>query len=99
MIEGAHYLSSSDQDDVRALARRILTEHRYNPADPEEPALAMVEQAIALGRRVELELGWRTCRVCGCDDKHACVDAEDQPCGWASPNLCTACAPFVEGGA
>ena len=29
-----------------------------------------------------------TCRVCGCWDYDACVDADRGPCGWAAPNLC-----------
>ena len=32
------------------------------------------------------------CRVCGCWDCDACVDDDDEPCGWAEDDLCTACA-------
>ncbi len=98
MIEGALFLTEAELDDVGALARRILTEEGYDPSSDEEPALRMVERAIAWGRRLELyKPGQRTCRICGCTEHNACVDVEDQPCGWAGPNVCTACAPFVEG--
>ena len=32
----------------------------------------------------------RTCRVCGCDDEHACATIEG-PCTWVEPDLCSAC--------
>jgi len=32
------------------------------------------------------------CRICGCSEWDACVDDEDQPCGWAAEDLCTRCA-------
>ncbi len=32
---------------------------------------------------------WK-CRVCGCDDEHACQTPEG-PCHWVEPNLCSAC--------
>lgn len=32
-----------------------------------------------------------TCRGCGCDDNHACID-RGVPCHWAAPGLCSACA-------
>lgn len=35
------------------------------------------------------------CRVCGCDDDHACVDARGRTCGWAEEELCTFCAAWV----
>ena len=42
-----------------------------------------------------------TCRGCGCDDDHACVQADGTPCGWAlldietPTGVCTACAISV----
>lgn len=35
---------------------------------------------------------YRVCRVCGCDDLHACV-GEDGPCHWPDPkdDICSAC--------
>lgn len=33
----------------------------------------------------------RKCRVCGCDDLHACVTKEG-PCHWVGPDLCSGCA-------
>jgi hypothetical protein len=33
----------------------------------------------------------RRCRVCGCDDLHACV-TDAGPCWWAAEDLCSACA-------
>lgn len=38
----------------------------------------------------------RSCRLCGCTENRACVDPRDgQPCAWAGPDLCTACAPIA----
>lgn len=33
-----------------------------------------------------------TCRVCGCDDEHACVSLYGPPCSWVAPGLCSQCA-------
>ena len=34
------------------------------------------------------------CRVCGCtdDDCRQCIEKTGQPCSWAEPDLCSACA-------
>lgn len=34
------------------------------------------------------------CRLCGCDETHACADGHGRPCGWhdASRTLCSECA-------
>jgi|GEM_PF-4873137 len=37
------------------------------------------------------------CRVCGCDDLHACVDADGNPCYWVEDDLCSACAEAGRG--
>lgn len=41
------------------------------------------------------------CRVCGCTDQRACVRMRgtDLPevCGWAEPDLCTACIEGASG--
>lgn len=35
----------------------------------------------------------RRCRVCGCTDDRACIDAATgEACHWAEPGLCSACA-------
>jgi hypothetical protein len=34
----------------------------------------------------------RTCRICGCDDLHACEDAIGGPCFWVTRDLCSECA-------
>ena len=35
----------------------------------------------------------RRCRVCGCDDCHACYDLLlSGACGWSEEDLCTVCA-------
>jgi hypothetical protein len=36
----------------------------------------------------------RACRVCGCTQYRACPGS----CSWVSVDLCSSCAPFVEGG-
>jgi ParB/RepB/Spo0J family partition protein len=33
-----------------------------------------------------------TCRVCGCDEAHACTDDNGDACSWSEPDLCSACA-------
>ena len=33
-----------------------------------------------------------SCEACGCSESRACVDEWGEPCGWAAPGLCTACA-------
>jgi hypothetical protein len=35
----------------------------------------------------------RVCRVCGCSERYACVEADGMGCSWAEPDLCTVCAP------
>lgn len=49
----------------------------FEPATPEEAKALMVTTAGNI----------RKCRVCGCDDFHACPDG----CYWAEPDLCSAC--------
>ncbi len=34
----------------------------------------------------------RACRVCGCTELSACVDADGTPCCWMDDDLCSACA-------
>ena len=31
------------------------------------------------------------CLICGCTEWDACVDEDQQPCGWTSPRYCSAC--------
>jgi hypothetical protein len=33
-----------------------------------------------------------TCRVCGCDDEHACISFFG-PCHWVEADLCSECQP------
>ncbi len=37
----------------------------------------------------------QTCAVCGCTDLDCsqCIEAQGHPCHWATPNLCSRCAP------
>lgn len=42
------------------------------------------------------ELNRTMCRVCGCTDEEACIDANGQPCRWVEPNLCSHCAIEVK---
>ena len=37
------------------------------------------------------EIESRVCRECGCTDAVACRDVLDQPCWWASRDLCSEC--------
>ena len=34
----------------------------------------------------------RLCCACGCHEHDACIDGHGAPCGWSSPDLCSACA-------
>lgn len=33
----------------------------------------------------------RVCRVCGCDDLHACRRADGSSCWWVEEDLCSEC--------
>lgn len=35
------------------------------------------------------------CRVCGCDDNHACVTSKG-PCRWVESDLCSACSDLLK---
>jgi len=35
------------------------------------------------------------CRICGCDDNHACVTKEG-PCHWVKKDLCSACSDLLK---
>lgn len=50
----------------------------FEPATPEE-ALALMSTTVG---------NIKKCRVCGCDDFHACPGG----CSWVEPGLCSACA-------
>ena len=39
----------------------------------------------------------QTCRVCGCTDFDACIEADGFPCCWVEDELCSACAFFAQG--
>jgi hypothetical protein len=40
----------------------------------------------------------RVCRVCGCDDRHACMLSNGEPCAWVTDDLCSACAVMTDAG-
>lgn len=42
------------------------------------------------------EMGGPVCRVCGCDESHACV-TNGVPCHWVEEDLCSACAGLNKG--
>lgn len=62
--------------------------------------LAFIDQLIATAWKFGAEamhgafLERRICRLCGCHQEKACVDADGEPCGWAARDLCTACVPL-----
>jgi len=41
------------------------------------------------------ELDVRECRLCGCTDEDACVDAAGVPCSWTEDDLCSVCAALL----
>ena len=40
----------------------------------------------------------RSCRVCGCTDDYACLEADGWPCCWVERDLCSSCAYRPENG-
>lgn len=63
-------------------------------------------QAFMLGASKMADIGRvATCRGCGCDDNHACINAETkQPCHWltvdrlAGTGICSECAALLHNG-
>lgn len=57
----------------------------------------MTKHATMIGRNAFVT----TCRGCGCDDAHACIDDRGRPCRWvlldidAPSGVCSACADAV----
>ncbi|MBF6606938.1 MAG: hypothetical protein IVW53_15330 [Chloroflexi bacterium] len=54
---------------------------RFVPAAPIDS-----ERLYAATRRTPK----RCCRLCGCDDDHACQLADGRPCSWIAWDLCSA---------
>jgi hypothetical protein len=89
-----------------ALARRLLAETGVADgalALPRPEVLLALVQASRLGAQRQRAASLsgegsrlRFCLVCGCTDTRACVVA-GVPCHWARPEICSACAPYVEG--
>lgn len=92
----------SEAADDRAVTWRHILAEEVAEAFAEEDSGRLVEELVqvaavavawieAIGRRRAA----RACRVCGCTEDAACVDA-DGPCGWTDLDLCTGCAkdPF-----
>jgi hypothetical protein len=40
----------------------------------------------------------RTCKLCGCDDEHACKKDNGKPCSWLTSDLCDNCVVVLEEG-
>lgn len=64
-----------------------------------------IQQAIApKGSPLEklIEVAWSTqCQHCGCTSQTPCLDDRGEPCYWAAPSVCSACARpliFIPGG-
>lgn len=75
-----------NERDARRLAAMPRPADRHHDFDSLAAAAAAPPRAAAV----------QTCRGCGCDDLNACVDpASAEPCAWAGPGLCTACAAIV----
>jgi hypothetical protein len=87
-------ISLADADRTR-LGRRLAAEVEEVQGDGENAdiTIAQFEAAIAeawtMGARVVSNglQGRRPCRVCGCWELQAC----DNGCAWAEPDLCTEC--------
>lgn len=53
---------------------------------------SVADQVVAGIRRVYAAAGVRHCRECFCTADRACLGADDEPCHWVEPNLCSSCA-------
>ncbi|HWF01583.1 MAG TPA: hypothetical protein VG248_17405 [Caulobacteraceae bacterium] len=90
-----------------ALARRLLAE--MGVADgalalPRPEALLALVEAARFGARLQRLKSLRCegasirfCQVCGCTNTAACV-VDGVPCHWERPEICSTCAPYLEGG-
>ena len=85
--------------ESRALAARLLDELdlELGLTVPLPKFEAAIELAIGAGAMIAsaMVIADRFCRVCGCTTERACEGG----CSWASRDLCSRCAPFVEGAA
>jgi hypothetical protein len=55
-------------------------------------AIAAIEHREVIRVHVSRRPAVRTCRVCGCTDNRACVDAATgDACYWVDKDLCSAC--------
>lgn len=68
---------------LRSLADQILCPHC---------AASVRLAATVLDRRAAM-VGDRVCRNCGCGEFDPCLSDAGDACGWAEPDLCTACVP------
>lgn len=73
-----HKLEVLTEDKNDPVCGILRTQPVFEPASPEE-ALELMRQTLPTMRK---------CRVCGCDDFHACPGG----CSWAEPDLCSTCA-------
>lgn len=53
------------------------------------------QMSLTFSRKKPKSTPIRKCRVCGCDDNHACM-TEEGPCYWVEDDLCSACAEKTE---
>lgn len=89
--------------EQRALGDRLLADRglTHDPFVDRDDVVAVMAEAMVVPGRIALAQSTkrRHCRVCGCGEFTACrteVDGVEVPCSWAKPDLCTACAPFLE---
>lgn len=56
-------------------------------------AAASLLDGFAIRLFIDGTLLERTCSTCGCTERDCsqCIARTGQPCGWAGPDLCTAC--------
>lgn len=68
--------------------------HPYGTDAPSEPSAGA--SATSASGASDTSTDTRTCRVCGCTDWAACLNAFNQPCYWIEPDLCSECRPHAE---
>lgn len=57
-----------------------------------EVALLWSDSQTEVKRLQEVLMDHGQCRSCGCSEFDACEDEDGEPCSWAEPGLCSACA-------
>ncbi len=95
VTEALHeYIDCSSADvsaaatNVAKLLSELMPEKGYTAEQVIGDALMDEDCFLHLGRRIEIENGARSCRVCGCTYRFACPGG----CSFVEEDLCSQCA-------